>query len=246
MLGHNYKTSGSSLPPAGFSEWLTADTGLSLSLSKWTNQAAGADVWSVNGTGCTIAAINGKAALGLSSSSPSCTVTSIPTWDSATGGSTCWTLGAIYRYTGTLCGSSCPALDIMHSATIISDSLGAWAGVWVGNSGAGNGYQALWGGMQAYDSTRPFAQVTGATNSAGSPHYGVVSYCRNVLQSWLDGVASSTVSVSGPLDPSWTMNIGMNTNSAADFDGAIRTEILYPSQPSISALNAWLKLYGGF
>lgn len=243
----------SSLPPPGFSEWLTADQGYwwNGSAGTWTNQATGADVWTLtaNSGGCAPTTINGRAAVAFppppgSTPNSTCTASASVQWDTMTSGGQCWTIGAIYTYTGSLCGSNCPLLDVSHSGPLFFDGEG-WAGLYVGNLGTYGANAAGFAAEQTQPGTYLYSQKNGNAGGTANPHYAIGTYCHGQLQSYLDGVGGPIVTSSGGLTYSNYPVLGYGTNNTY-YWGAIRTVVVYPSQPSISALNAWLKLYGGF
>jgi hypothetical protein len=244
----------SSLPPAGFSEWLSADQGYwwnGTNGGTWTNQATGADVWTLSGNsgGCAPTTINGHAAVAFppppgSTPGSTCTASASVQWDTMTSGGQCWTIGAIYTYTGTLCGSNCPLLDLAHSGPLFYDGEG-WAGLYVGNLGTYGANAAGFAAQQTQPGTYLYSQKNGNAGGTANPHYAIGTYCHGQLQSYLDGVGGPIVASSGGLTYSNIPVLGYGANNTY-YWGAIRTVVVYPSQPSISALNAWLKWYGGF
>lgn len=236
-------------PPAGYVEWLTADQGVTFGTSGgWTNtllatwDASSTDFWSGGSVTCSSGLINRRPAVaGLVQGQ--CSYNSTILWTNMTAGGACWTLAAVYQYTGTATGQAgSPTLDLAHGGGLIFDGLG-WAGITVGNSGPMYGYQATAAACQAYPGVGTCVQATSDAGTAPNPHYVVGNFCNNTLSVWLDGIAGPSISDDGGLVTVQRPQIGIN---GSGFVGLWRTFVVYRSTPDIPTLNTWLKNYGGF
>ena len=233
-------------PPGPFVAWFTADVGFvpsGVGISSWTDQSPSHHVWPGNGACPGLTTLNGHAAVSFPVAAGKCNFTSDLGANQYFTAS-CWAIGAIYTYSGTDCGTSCPTLSTT-SPPILTDE---WnqeellVGDLTSNSAALAGYTRLAGSPFA-----AYAQVDGPALSTQKPHYAFTVACSGNLTACLDGVCTAPVPIGAMnLSPA-LLSIATNPGYIPTFYGALRTLVLYgASPPSPSTFNSWAKTYGGF
>ena len=237
------------LPP-GASAYFNAASGFVPSdggSGSWTS-SIGPHTWVANNHCTSSTTINGKAAVSFPSIGLPCQFVSDTTADTYFS-SSCWTIATVYQYTGTTCGTSCPTLDWSHSPELLSGS-DRYEQFLVANLGPSNQNAAAIAAETrlAAPPWVALSQVNGNPNTTALPHYGIVSACGGQLISYLDGVASTSSAI-GAINlstNSLTISAPTGFDPSINFYGAISILALWPSQPNLASLNAWLRYAGGF